>query len=159
MALDKGNLVLSAVSDLTIATVSVGAVEGGVYLRQEPTFVDVLVDQFFGVWKKVQTDARYFVRFNMAEGSLVNLRNAWNLASGALSGSTLTLDETVQGSVAMVITGVGPDASARTITITEAVSLAATEYLVGHKTEPSIFTVEFEVLAPSTGDFMTIVDV
>ena len=157
MAIDVGNLVLASAT-ISVDEADCGATVGGVYMRSEDTFRDVEIDQFIGTWKKVLTGRKYFVRANLAEGTLLNLRKAWNLAEANLSGSTLTLDETDRGSVAVTLAGTGPDGSGRTVTLATCVALAATEYPVGRKDEESVFAIELEVLADSSNDFGTIVD-
>src|SRR4030067_422933 len=90
---------------VTIATVDVGFTQGGVRVKSTDDILRVKGDQVLGTIKTALTDRVCTVTFTMLEQSLPNLRNAWNLAAAALVSSSLEIDDSHLGEVAVVFTG------------------------------------------------------
>lgn len=148
---------LGPASTFSVATNEVGYMDGGVTVRVERDYFDFLVDQEKTIIGKEITLKRAFVVANVAEASLANLVHAWD--NGALTGSTLTVDETVQGEVALSFVGNGPDGSARTVAVAKAVSTGNGEQSYV-KDDKVIIPIEFEAIGDpaESGKLLTMVD-
>jgi len=114
------NLIVGA-RDLTVDSVNIGALVGGVEVLYESEKFLHRVDQHMGVLAIDKIDETVRVRVRMGESTLENLRIAMGQPSWALSQATSLLhigSETNVPQHALVITGKAPGATDKTRTIT-----------------------------------------
>ncbi len=159
MAGTKTNIVVCGTSVvLKVATVDVGYTAGGVELELASEFYDVIADQSLTPVLRKMTSRTCKVRTTMLEATLEHLRMAWNLADSALVSSSLTLNSSEKGEVAIQFIGKGPNSTVRTATFFSAVGMA-TGPIPNFKDKESQIPVEFECLWNDTQSaFGTIVD-
>lgn len=155
----KTNVIVCGTSvQLKVATVDVGYTKGGVELEINSEYYNVIADQSLTPILRKMTARTCKVRTTMLEATLEHLRMAWNLADSALVSSSLTLNSTEKGEVAIQFVGKGPGSTTRTATFFAAVAMA-TGPLPNFKDKESEIPVEFECLWSDTNSaFGTIVD-
>jgi len=153
------NIIIGA-AQVSIGGSDVGYTKGGVTVRYEPEFVDVIADQAVGVVRKGRSLERMYVMTTLLEVTLNQIRLAFMQPQANLSGQTLTLgydDSCWVDEVAIVLVGVGPSCGTRTFTFSKCVTFGTREYTM-QREEETAFEVEFEILKDSNGAFGTIVD-
>jgi len=159
MAVTRGNLISGPAISVTIGGTNIGGTLGPVGFRKEVIHQEDRADQREGILVKKEDDVRYYIIIPMAEVSLANMRVALNQASANLVGSTLTLDEDVNGEVAVVFTGnKNSTGGTRTFTYSICVLHSIEPVLYGRQQQQAL-NVEFEVLQnASDGSWGTVVD-
>ncbi|HOX87846.1 MAG TPA: hypothetical protein PLY04_17830 [bacterium] len=160
MAPTKTNIIVCGTSvQLKVGGTDVGYTAGGVELELADEHYDVIADQSLTPVLRKLTARTCKVRTTMLEATLENLRLAWNLADTALVSSSLTLNSSEKGEVAVVFVGKGPGTTVtRTATFFAAVAMA-TGPIPNFKDKESQIPVEFECLWSDTNSaFGTIVD-
>jgi len=159
MAGTKNNVIICGTSvQLKVATVDVGYTSGGVELEVNSEYYDVIADQSLTPILRKMTARTCKVRTTLLEATLEHLRMAWNLADAALVSSSLKLDSSEKGEVAIQFVGKGPNSTTRTATFFAAVGMA-TGPIPNYKDKECQIPVEFECLWSDTnGAFGTIVD-
>lgn len=148
---DTANIVLGGVSSMTVDGVDVGFTTEGVKVNKEKEHIDVDLDQVIGVGKKYKSMEKLFVETTLAEPTLARLRIAFDepAANLVLAGSQLDIggNSSAVTEHTVVITGTGPGTSVtRTFTLYRAVSIDATDYIAGSRTEPSTVPIKLECL-------------
>ena len=159
MAGDATKIIVGAAT-VTVGGVDVGYTKGGVTVRYEPEFIEVIADQAVGVVKKARSLERMYVTTTLLQVSLEEVRKSVMLPGTQLDGSTLTLgynNACWVDEVSIVIAGKGPNCGVRTFTFSKCITFGTREYNMTREEEVS-FEVEFEVLKNSSGNFGTIVD-
>lgn len=161
MAGNANNIIVGA-AEVFFNGEDVGYTKGGVTIRYEPEFVDVIADQAVGVVRKARSLERMFVTTTLLEATLERLRQAFMLPSSSLTGggSTLTLgynDSCWVDEIEIVLIGKGPGCGTRTFTFPRCVSFGNKEYSMQREEEVA-FEVEFEIMKQSDGSFGTIVN-
>ena len=152
MATTKTNIVWASTNiQIKVAGVDVGGTKGGVEVQMESETYEIKIDQsLYPVYRKM-TARKATLRTNLSEGTLENLRIAWNLASSALVSSSLSLNNTENSSVKLEFITKGPGATpcTRTYTFWAAVSMSAgaQKYV---NSEEMVIPVEFECLYDET---------
>lgn len=159
MAGTKTNVVVCGTSvQLKVANTDVGYTKGGVELELSSEFYNVIADQSLTPILRKMTSRTCKVRTTMLEATLEHLRMAWNLADSALVSSSLTLNSTEKGEVAIQFVGKGPNSTTRTATFFAAVGMT-TGPIPNFKDKESEIPVEFECLwSDANSSFGTIVD-
>lgn len=159
MAGTKTNVVVCGTSvQLKVANTDVGYTKGGVELELSSEFYNVIADQSLTPILRKMTSRTCKVRTTMLEATLEHLRMAWNLADSALVSSSLTLNSTEKGEVAIQFVGKGPNSTTRTATFFAAVGMT-TGPIPNFKDKESEIPVEFEcLLSDANSSFGTIVD-
>jgi hypothetical protein len=159
MANDATKIIIGAAT-VSVGGSDIGYTKGGVTVRYEPEFIDVIADQAVGVVKKARSLERMYVTTTMLQVSLDQVRQSFMLPAAHLAGSTLTLgynnvcwvDE-----VAIVLAGKGPACGSRTFTFGKCITFGSREYSMQREEEVA-FEVEFEILKDASGNFGTILD-
>jgi hypothetical protein len=139
----------------------VGYTKGGVTVRYEPEFVDVMADSAIGLVKKVRSMERLYVTTTFLEVGLLNLKTAFGQPASNLSGTT-SLDlgySNICGTPEFVIQIIGqsPQCGTRTFNFAKCVAMGTREITMSREEEVS-FEVEFEVMKDSNGNFGSVVD-
>lgn len=149
--------IIAGEADVSVGTAGsetdLGSTMDGVSVREEVEWLDVKVDQSIGIVAKIVVSRRVYVTFSVAEATLEHWRVAWNLASSKLVTSTLTIDESENGSQSLVIVGPGPGTGAtsniRTATFPKAVAMGSSEH--SYKVDAvTVMPMEFEILSTPT---------
>ena len=156
---DASKIIVGAAT-VTVAAVDVGYTKGGVSVRYEPEFIEIIADQAVGVVKKARSLERMYVTLTLLEVSLAQVRKSFMLPSNQLVGSTLTLgynNACWVDEVGLVVTGKGPNCGTRTFTFSKCITFGTREYTMQREEEVA-FEVEFEVLKNAAGNFGTIID-
>lgn len=160
MAGDATKIIVGAAT-VSVGGTDVGYTKGGVTVRYEPEFIEVIADQAVGVVKKARSLERMYVTTTLLQVSLDEVRKSFMLPSAQLtSGSTLTLgynNACWVEEVAIVIVGKGPNCGTRTFNFTKCITFGTREYAMTREEEVA-FEVEFEVLKNPDGNFGTIID-
>jgi len=159
MANDATKIIIGAAT-VSVGGTDVGYTKGGVTVRYEPEFIDVIADQAVGVVKKARSLERMYVTTTLLQVSLSDIRKSFMQPSAQLSGSTLTLgynNSCWVEEVAIVLTGKGPSCGTRTFTFSKCITFGTREYAMTREEEVA-FEVEFEVLKAADGTFGTIAD-
>lgn len=160
MSVDTSDILIGH-GNLSIDGTDLGATEGGFRLRQEQEWFDAMVDQSLGVQVKKLVRRKIFGVTNVAEGSLANWAIGYGLATSALSGQTLTFDNTDRGAVTCTFTvpSANPAGFDRILTFARVVSLGSSETPFV-RDGISFVPVEFEVLPSVDGgdSFGTVFD-
>lgn len=134
------------------ALYDVGATQGGVELAYEPEFLDIEVDQAFGIIDKRKIRESATLTTQMAEATLNNLLLAWGLPAARLVNGTLSFGEaevTQADARTVYIVGKGPNGQKRIAKIWKAVARGNAS-VAFRKDEVTILNVEFEILADTT---------
>lgn len=156
---DADNIIVGA-AEVQIDGTDVGFTKGGVTVRDEPEFIQIMADQVAGVVRVARTLDRMFVVTTILEVTLAQIKRAFMLPSVNLSGSTLTLgynDACWVEEVSIVLVGVSPGCGTRTWTLPKCVTFGTSEYNMARE-EETAFEIEFEILKDSSGIFGTIID-
>jgi len=156
---DANNIIVGAAA-VSIGGTDIGFTKGGVQVRYEPEFFEVIADQAVGVVRKARSLERMFVATTLLEVTLSQIRLAFMQPASNLVGSTLTLgynDPCWVDEVAIVLTGKGPNCGTRTYTFPRGITFGNRE-INQTREEEQAFEVEFEILKQSDGTFGTIVD-
>jgi hypothetical protein len=159
MAGNADNIIIGA-AEVQIDGSDVGYTKGGVTVRYEPEFIDVMADQAVGVVRKARSLERMFVVTTLLEVTLEQIRRAFMLPSANLVGQTLTLgynNACWVDELAITLIGSGTSCGTRTFSLTKCVTFGTREYNM-QREEETAFEVEFECLKDSNGNFGTIVD-
>jgi hypothetical protein len=160
MAGDATKIIVGAAT-VSVGGVDVGYTKGGVTVRYEPEFIEVIADQAVGVVKKARSLERMYVTTTLLQVSLEEVRKSFMLPLAQLvSGSTLTLgynNACWVDEVAISVVGKGPLCGTRTFTFAKCITFGTREYAMTREEEVA-FEVEFEVLKDSSGNFGTIID-
>jgi len=106
---------------VTLATVSVGMLDGAITVRVPRTVAVLRADQYAAPIDSTVTSRDAYVSFTMKEVLGANLAAAWD--TGAYTSSSVTVASTEAGQVALVIATKGPDECTCTVTMTKAVSI------------------------------------
>lgn len=106
---------------VSVAGASVGMIDSGVNIRVPRDVRFLRADQYGSPIDHTVVMRDAFISFTMKEVLGANLVAAWD--TGAYSGSSVVVNATEQGQVALVVVTKGPDASTRTITMAKAVSV------------------------------------
>ncbi len=112
------------VADTSLVSVggtSVGMCDGAISIRTPREYSPLRADQYHGPIKLTRVSQDVFVSFTMKEVLGANLVAALDM--GAYAGSSVVVDETVQGEVPLVVVIKGPDESTRTVTMSKAVAV------------------------------------
>ncbi len=153
------NIIIGA-AEVQIDAVDVGYTKGGVTVRYEPEFIDVMADQAVGVVRKARSLERLFIQTTLLEVTLAQIRRAFMQPSVNLVGSTLTLgynNSCWVEELVITLIGVGPGCGTRTWSFSKCVTFGTREYTM-QREEETAFEVEFEALKDSNGNFGTVVD-
>jgi len=153
------NIVVGA-AVVSIEGTDVGYTKGGVTIRYEPEYIDVMADQAVGVVRKARSLERLYIVTTLLEITLENLRKAFMLPVASLAGSTLTLgynDACWVDDVILTIVGKGPTCGTRTYTFDKCVTFGTRE-LAMKREEEQAFEISFEALKDSSGNFGKVVD-
>lgn len=158
MSLTTANILVGE-GNMSIAGVDLGGTIGGAFIRQESEHFDAMADQSVGVQKKQLVRRKVFMRADLAESSLANLRIVAGLASGSLVGITLTFDGSEAGEITGSFVGTNPAGFSRTYTFSKIVMLESNEQNYQRDDQTKI-PIEFEILPSSDGAdvFYTMVD-
>ncbi len=159
MAGNSDNIIVGA-ADLSINGEDVGFTKGGVVVRYEPEFLDVMADQAVGVVRKARTNERVYITTTLLEITLERIRQAFMQPSSQLTGNTLILGYNNAcwiEELAIIITGVSPGCGTRTFTFGRCVTMGQREYAM-KRDEETAFEVEFEVMKDANGHFGSIID-
>lgn len=160
MAGNADNIIIGA-AEVSIDGSDVGYTKGGVQVRYEPEFIDVMADQAVGVVRKARSLERMYVATTLLEVTLSQIRRAFMIPQAQLTGGTkLTLgynDSCWVEELAIVLTGSSPSCGTRTWTFGRCVAFGSREYSMTRE-EETAFEIEFEVLKDANGNFGTIVD-
>lgn len=159
MSGNSDNIIVGA-ADVSIGGSDIGFTKGGVVVRYEPTFLEVMADQAVGVVRKARTSERVYVVTTLLEVTLERMRQAFMQPSANLVGDTLTLGYNSAcwvEELAIVLVGVSPGCGTRTFSFSKCVAMGTREYNM-KRDEETAFQVEFEVLKDSNGHFGTIID-
>lgn len=172
MAINTANMILSAVTSLTVDGTDVGGTEGGLTVTKKQTTVALNVDQIVGTAALAIKDETYTITTMLAEVTLDNLQLAWSnksapVVSSTNANTTLNLDAS-DGSVVehtLVFTGrSSPGGSAgyktRTFTFNRAINVSVGKAELS-KDKQTVFEVEFQCLpdmTKSSGQYGTVVD-
>ncbi len=160
MATTKTNIIVCGTAVvLKVGGTDVGYTAGGVELELADEHYDVIADQSLTPVLRKLTSRTCTVRTTMLEANLEHLRMAWNLADSALVSSSLTLNSSEKGEVAVVFEGKGPGTTVkRTATFFAAVAMT-TGPIPNFKDKECQIPVEFTCLWSDTNSaFGTIVD-
>jgi len=135
----------------------------GVTLTISSSFADIKVEENVGTIIRRLTDQEVRVTLNFAEGSLENLVASIPGSAINVAGTIVTIGGGQAGGLllqtfSMVLVGLNPAATARTITLT-AVNPTGEVGVPYKKGEVSIIPVTFSCLVADTGIFGTISDV
>jgi len=159
-SIGNANNIIVGAAIVKIDGVDIGYTRGGVTLRYEPEWIEVIADQAVGVVRRARSLERMFVVFTTIEASLARIREAWMLPTDKLAGDTLTLgynNSCFVDDVAVILVGSGPSCGTRTVSLTSCVSVGNSEYNQTREEEVG-FEMELEVLKQNDGTFGTIVD-
>lgn len=156
-----GNIIIGSCA-VEIGGDEVGYTKGGVSIRYEPDFVDIMADQGFGTVLKRKINEKMFITTTFLEVSQDRIMQAFGMPSSSQSGSTLTfgtLNATCGAGVELEIglTGVGPDCGVRTFFFGRCVAIGTREYKMSVE-DAVMFEVEFECLKDASGHFGTCID-
>ena len=147
--------------DITIDGIDLGFTLDGFTLRQEQEWFDAMVDQSVVVQKKKLVRRRLFGQANVAESALEQMAVAYDLASGQLSGQTLTFDGNSRGVVTatFIQTSANPSGFNRVLTFGRVVNLGNSETPFV-RDGISFVPVEFEILptVDAADIFFTVAD-
>jgi len=162
LAADKDNIVVKA-GTMSVDAIDVGHTEGGIRLRPEKTYYDVISDQVSGVARKHVVEEKMFILTQFLEGTLTNLLNALNEpAANAVDGSTLNLGSASPSVTEHTIVFVGgaPNSGTRTFTATRGIFVNQSEMVFGQRDGASAIPVEIELLKDEDNGnvFGTVVD-
>lgn len=161
MAVDRNNICITgANATFTIVSTDVGFTKGGVFMRVDNEWYDVMMDQHLALLKKPLIGRRCSVRTVIGEATLEQMRAAWNLNATALVSSSLEVDASENGEVKIIFTGKGPGATPTTRTATFHKAVAMTTDEVGYiKEGETLIPVEFDVIWDTTNScYCSIVD-
>lgn len=153
------NIIIGA-ANISIEGSDVGYTKGGVQVRYEPEFIDVMADQAVGVVRKARSLERMYVKTTLLEVTLAQVRRAFMQPHANLSGNSLTLgynNACWVEELAIVLVGVSPGCGTRTWTFGRCVTFGSREYNMKRE-EETAFEVEFEIMKDSQGHFGTVVD-
>ena len=156
---DANNIIVGA-ANVLIDGVDVGYTKGGVQVRYEPEFIDVMADQAVGVVRKARSLERMYVQTTLLEVTLSQIRRAFMQPSAQLVGSSLTLgynNACWVEELAITLVGNSPSCGTRTWIFSKCVTFGSREYNMKREEETS-FEVEFEILKDSLGHFGTVTD-
>lgn len=157
---NQANIIVGAAS-ISIAGTDVGYTRGGVQIRYQPTFTDIDADQANGIVKKARNMERMFVRFNMLEVQIANLRTAFMYPVANLSAATSLYlgynDACWVDENEITITGKGPSCGTRTWTFSRGIVSGEREYSATRENAVE-FAIEFEILKDTNGRFGTVID-
>jgi hypothetical protein len=146
IALDKDQILIGAIATLELGTADLGpTTEDGVTVNVEQEFKDIMVDQYKGVIDKKLTKRRVTIGLTLAEADIANFHKALNLASSALSASSLTINMSQATATTLLIAGVAPAAKTRTF-IFDLVYQVGNVSHVMKKNEEVGLAVEFEAM-------------
>lgn len=112
------------------AGVDVGAIEDGVELERTREYLQVESDSEIGGLKEIMLTEQFVFRFNCQEATLVNIQHAFDLSAGPI-GNSLSFGGLVGGlppggnELQVIIRGIGPAGTFRTVTVYKAVSIGA----------------------------------
>jgi hypothetical protein len=156
---DATKIIVGAAT-LVVGGADLGYTKGGVTVRYEPEFIEVIADQAVGVVKKARSLERMYVTTTMLQVSLDQMRKSFMQPSSQLSGSILTIgynDSCWVDEIAIVIVGKGPNCGVRTFSFGKCITFGTREYTMQREEEVA-FEIEFEVLKTAAGVFGTITD-
>ena len=159
MAVDATKIIVGAAT-VSVGGSDIGYTKGGVTVRYEPEFIEVIGEQAVGAVKKARSLERMYVTTTLLQVSLSQIRKSFMLPAAQVSGSTLTLgynNACWVDEVGITLTGSGPDCGTRTFTFTKCITFGTREYSMQREEEVA-FEVEFEILKNASGNFGTIVD-
>jgi hypothetical protein len=156
-----GNLYISAtsipleiVTDLTnppLNNFHVGATMDGVELQYEPNYIDVNIDQFKDAAKIFDDGFRWMVRTTLAEGTLENLKVAWNMADSQLVTTlgtktlSLPIKPDTPGERKLLVLGRSPSGTERRYYARRAIAVEASNHSL-KRAEATVFPVTFRIL-------------
>ena len=159
MAGDATKIIVGAAT-VSVGGADVGYTKGGVTVRYEPEFIEVIADQAVGVVKKARSLERMYVTTTLLQVSLGQIRSSFMLPAANFSGSVLTLgynDSCFVDEVAIILVGNAPGCGTRTFSFGKCITFGTREYSMTREEEVS-FEVEFELLKDASGNFGTITD-
>lgn len=142
--------IVAGPATITFNSVDLGFTKGGVRLRMDREYIDVMADQVKGLVSKPKALERFYVATTLLEHTLGNLEAAWDQPSGSFGSA----DENEH---ALIVVGKNPSGAARTFTMPRAISHSGTEINYGREEETAM-EIEFECLKQDGGQFGTIVD-
>lgn len=162
MAFTATNLCYQPVASVTFNSVDTGATFDGVTVSWTSTYAKEFNDQTYGPVFKNLVQREFNVKWNAHEAHQANVSLSIGMATSALSGGTLSLNNTQIADASLVITGAagtGPSSKVRTWTFTKA-SPTGTGSIQIVKNGTARPMMEFEGLYDtSTSKFGTCVDV
>ena len=159
MANNADNILIGSAT-VSVNGIEIGYTQGGTTVAYDTEFVDVDADQANGIVRKGRSMERMYVRFNLLEVSLDQMRIAMMLPTVNLSGSVLTLgynDACWVAENVISLVGPGPSCGTRTFSLPKAVSFGSKEYGMT-RDSATMYAVEMEVLKDTSGNFGTITD-
>ena len=164
-SLGRENVIFGSVTSLSVDGVNVGFTNGGVRVSKAKDLTEVELDQIVGVGKIFKSMERMFLETNLSEGTLANVKIAFDepAANVISAGSQLDLGGNSSAVVehTMALIGEGPNDKTRTFTVYIAVAVDEVEIEAGSRTEPGFIPVKFQLLKdPDQGyKFGSIVDI
>ena len=148
--------VLVGYASIKIATVNVGYTLDGATLTIRSSFADIKVEENIGTIIRKLTDQEVQISFNMAEGSLVNLKQA--IPGSVLADAVITIGGGALQDVEIELIGDAPDAlTTRTIRLPHCNPVGEVG-MPFKRGEVSVCPVTFSVLVSDAGVFGTITD-
>jgi hypothetical protein len=147
--------VLVGHATIKIATVDVGYTIDGATLAIRSSFAEIKVEEVVGTIIRRLTDQEVTVSFNMAEASLVNLKQA--VPGSILAAAVLTVGGSPLQDVALELKGKNPAGFDRTVALPHCNPIGEVS-MPFRKNEVSVVQVTFSVLASAAGVFGTITD-
>jgi len=156
----NANNIIVGAATITFDSTDIGYTKGGVEIRYEPEYIDIMADQAVGVVAKRRSLERLYVKTTVLEVTLQRIIDAFNYPAANLSGSTLTLgynDSCTIQTTALVLTGKGPSCGTRTFSFPSCIAFGNRTYTMSREEEVA-FEIEFECMKDSSGNFGTIID-
>ena len=130
----------------------------GVTMTISSSFADIKVEENVGTIIRRLTDQEVKVTINIAEGALANLVASIAGSKINVAGTIVTIGSGGLQEFSLVLVGLDPDATPRTITLTK-VNPVGEVGIPYKKGEVSIVPVTFACIVADTGIFGTISDV
>jgi len=154
MAGNSDNITLGS-AVISLDSTDVGYTEGGVQVRHNSEFIDVIADQASGVVKKFRSLERMYIKFTMLEVTLENMKIAMMQPDGNLVGSVLTLgynDACWVREHAVTIVGKGDNCATRTWQFDRAIITGERTLDMKHD-GLTMLELEMEIMKDDTGAF------
>lgn len=148
---------------LCLDGVSLGLTSGGVTVRQESEFGEVLADQINGVAKKFRSLERFYVATNLLESTLDRLLIAFGYPSANMTSATVLClgynSSCFLNERQLVVKGPGPGCGCRTFVFDRVMNVQSTVEYQMFRDQATQIAIEFECLKDcTTGLFGCITD-